>query len=124
MFQFVLHLLRDQEDAILSSQFEDLHLPAQFHASEFLAHASVEELVEEDKAIVALDAHFQDVLLQFVRFNVSMEAEGVLVVLGAAKLSEEWLELILSNFEAPISFLSEDLPNSVEFIEVVFESLD
>lgn len=124
VFYLVLRLLGHQKDMVLRPQLKYLHLSAQFHATELLAHASVEELVEENVAVVALDAHLQNVLLQLVSRDVFVKAERVLLVVVAAQLPEEHLQLILFDFVTPISLLREYLPDSVKLVEVILEALD
>ena len=120
----ILNLLRDQEDAILSPKLKYLHLSAQFHISEFFAHASVKEFVEENVAVVALNTHLQNVLLQFMSGNFSVEAKGTFIVVVASKFPEEHLKLIFPYFKATVSFLGEHFPYSVELVQVIFEGLD
>jgi hypothetical protein len=55
--QLLLYFLWNQENIILRPQLENLHLPVQFHASEFLTHTSVQQFVEENIAIVTLNTH-------------------------------------------------------------------
>ena len=73
--ELLLEFLRDLENIILRPQFKNLHLPIQFHAAEFLSHASIKQFVEEDVSIVALDAHFQDMFFEVLGWYFAVETE-------------------------------------------------
>lgn len=62
-------------------------------------------------------------LFEVLGWYLAVETERVFTVI-ATELSEEHLELILLNLVASVPLLREYLPNLIEFLEIVLESLD
>ena len=61
---FILNRACHRVDGVLSSQLEDLHLLIDLHTAVLSPHAAIEELIEVNEAVVALDTHFEELFLK------------------------------------------------------------
>mmetsp|Transcript_7183 Transcript_7183/g.12110 ORF Transcript_7183/g.12110 Transcript_7183/m.12110 type:complete len:397 (+) Transcript_7183:210-1400(+) len=121
----LLDAQRHQVDAVLGPQLEDLHLLVDLHVPVLAPHAAVEQLVEVDVAVVTLDRHLEQLLLELsVLVVLLVEAQTGLLVPEVAQSSEELGELVLLDLEAVVAVLSELLPNLHEGLLVVLEKSD
>ena len=92
-------------------------MPGEFHVTEFVSHATVEEFVEEDVAVSTLNSHPEDALFELVRVDISVESKLILIlIIAATQLPKECLEHVLFNSVAPVPFQCEHFPYLKEFI--------
>jgi len=111
-FWFSLLLSCHKENLELRSQLKDLHLLVDFHVSVLLSHASVEQLVEIDIANIGIDGHFEHLFLKLSIVEVFFtETKTVILVTEIAKPPEKACELILFDFVAFVSVLSQLFPD-------------
>lgn len=111
-----------QVNPVLREQLEDLHFLVDLHVAVLSSHAPVQEFVEVNVSVHALDGHLKHLLLQLCWLVVIFaEAERARLVTIAAELSEELRKLLLLNLLAAVPILGLSLPHSHETSEVTFE---
>ena len=88
----------------------------------FPSHATIEEFVEIDEAVLTFDAHFEDLLLQVAFIEVlTAEPETGFFVSLFSELSEEVEQLLFLDLEAFVSVLSIQLPHVHEVYDIDLE---
>jgi len=122
LLALVLGLHGQHGDVVLIFELDDLHPLGELELAVLFTHAPVEQLVEVDIALVRLDAHLEDVLLE-LSIVVLFSTEPKTRVLGAnvSQLSEEPGELVLLDHDAVIPVLSKPLPHLEEGGQVRLE---
>lgn len=96
----------------MSQELNDLHFLIDLHVAIASAHASVEQLVKVDAALVALDTHFKEVLFQLaIVVVVLMETEVGVDVTCFTQFSEELWQLTFFDLLALKLLLSVLLPH-------------
>jgi hypothetical protein len=111
-----------KEDRELRSQLKNLHSLVDFHVAVLLSHTSVEQFIEIDISTVAIDGHFEYLLLQLSVIEVFFtKTKTVILVTEIAKSSKKASQLIFFDFVASVSILSQLLPDFHEAGKIILE---
>lgn len=112
-------------DLELSTQLEDLHLLVDLEVAVLAAHATIEELIEVDEAVVTLDTHLEKLLFELtIIVELFSEPQACLFVPFFSEFPEEFLQLLLLDLEALVSILSKYFPSLHKVRLIFFEKGD